>query len=139
MTSAPGAIDGNGVQVAKQLVAILAIASYSFTASAAILLVMKHIPGLQLRLSEEAELQGLDKHEFCGDETGELWEYEKDRLAVGGITPLTALQHTPTPDSQGVEQPQQQQESKQYKPPSLKTETPARSSVATPDNSDEVV
>jgi len=139
MTSASGAIDGNGVQVAKQLVAILAIASYSFIVSAAILLAMKHVPGLQLRLSEEAELQGLDRHEFCGDETGELWGYEKDRLVVGGIIPLTALQRTPTPDGQGPEQPQPEQEFKRCKPPSLETETPPKSSAAPPDNSDQVV
>jgi len=138
MTSAPGAIDGNGGQVAKQLVAILAIASYSFTVSAAILLVMKYIPGLQLRLSEEAELQGLDQHEFCGDETGELWGYDKDSLVVGGITPHTTLQRTPTLDSQGAEQ-QQQPESKQYKPSSLETAIPPKSSVTPPDNSDEAV
>ncbi|PUU79894.1 ammonium transporter MepA [Tuber borchii] len=137
MTSAPGAIDGNGAQVAKQLVAILAIASYSFTVSAVILLAMKHIPGLQLRLSEEAELQGLDKHEFCGDETGELWGYEKDMLVVGGITPHTTLQRTPTLDSQGAEQ--QQPESKQYKTSSLEIAVPPKSSVTPPDNSDEAV
>ncbi|KAG0643948.1 ammonium transporter AmtB-like domain-containing protein [Tuber brumale] len=70
MTSAPGAIDGNGIQVAKQLVDIPAIASYSFAVSAILLLVMNHFPGLRLRPPGEADLRGLDQHEFCGDETG---------------------------------------------------------------------
>ncbi|CAZ84357.1 unnamed protein product [Tuber melanosporum] len=61
-----GLFDGNGVQVAKQLVDILAIASYSFSVSAIILLAMNHLPGLQLRPFGEAELRGLDKHEFAG-------------------------------------------------------------------------
>ncbi|RPA97340.1 Rh-like protein/ammonium transporter [Choiromyces venosus 120613-1] len=60
-----GAIDGNGIQVAK-LADTVAIASYSFTVSAAILMVMKYIP-------EEAELRDLDQHEFLGGETGDFW------------------------------------------------------------------
>ena len=59
VTLAPGAIDGNGIQVGKQLAEICAIASYSFTCSALMLLIMKYIPGLHLRVTDEVEMIGL--------------------------------------------------------------------------------
>jgi Amt family ammonium transporter len=63
-TLAPGAIDGNGIQVAKQIAEICAIASYSFVMSLLILLLMKYIPGLNLRVTDEVEMIGYDVDQF---------------------------------------------------------------------------
>jgi Amt family ammonium transporter len=40
-TLAPGGVDGNGAQVARQLADIASISSYSFTVSLALLIIMK--------------------------------------------------------------------------------------------------
>lgn len=72
MTSAHGAIDGNGIQVAYQLVDMVAISSYSFVVSAVVLYAMKFlgsvVPALSLRVDEGAEVRGLDNHEFYLEE-----------------------------------------------------------------------
>lgn len=73
-TEASGAIDGNGVQVGKQFAEICAISAYSFVVSALLLLVMKYIPGLHLRVSEEAEELGLDLDQFFDEQIGD-WSY----------------------------------------------------------------
>lgn len=73
-TVASGAIDGNGVQVGKQFAEICAISGYSFVVSALLLLVMKYIPGLHLRVSEEAEELGLDLDQFFDEQIGD-WSY----------------------------------------------------------------
>lgn len=73
-TVASGAIDGNGVQVGKQFAEICAISSYSFVVSAILLLLMKYIPGLHLRVSEEAEELGLDLDQFFDEQIGD-WSY----------------------------------------------------------------
>ncbi|PYH97135.1 ammonium transporter [Aspergillus ellipticus CBS 707.79] len=67
----PGAIDGNGIQVAKQLAEIGAIASYSFVVSAAMLLILKYIPGMHLRVDKEHELLGLDRALFFDEQIGD--------------------------------------------------------------------
>lgn len=73
-TVASGAIDGNGIQVGKQFAEICAISSYSFVVSAILLLLMKYIPGLHLRVSEEAEELGLDMDQFFDEQIGD-WSY----------------------------------------------------------------
>ncbi|KAG8628338.1 hypothetical protein KVT40_004211 [Elsinoe batatas] len=73
VSSYPGAINGNGIQVAYQLAEIGAIAGYSFTVSCLILLVLKYIPGLGLRVSEDAEIRGLDLDQFFDEQIGD-WE-----------------------------------------------------------------
>lgn len=73
-TVASGAIDGNGIQVGKQFAEICAISSYSFVVSALLLLLMKYIPGLHLRVSEEAEELGLDLDQFFDEQIGD-WSY----------------------------------------------------------------
>ncbi|PSK59357.1 Ammonium transporter 1 [Elsinoe australis] len=70
----PGAINGNGIQVAYQLAEIGAIAGYSFGVSCVVLLVLKYIPGLGLRVSEDAEIRGLDLDQFFDEQIGE-WEF----------------------------------------------------------------
>lgn len=59
-TLAPGGIDGNGVQVGKQFVEIASISSYAFTVSLILCYVLKYVPGMHLRVSDEAEIVGLD-------------------------------------------------------------------------------
>ncbi|KAK2780930.1 hypothetical protein FQN53_000882 [Emmonsiellopsis sp. PD_33] len=70
-TLAPGAIDGEGIQVAKQVADICAISAYSFTVSCVLLLILKYIPGMNLRVSEEAEMVGLDNHQFYEEQIGD--------------------------------------------------------------------
>ncbi|PVH88094.1 methylammonium permease 3 [Cadophora sp. DSE1049] len=76
-TEAPGGIDGNGLQIGYQLASICAITAYSFTVSRLFLLVMKYIPGLHLRVSEEVEINGLDGDHFFEEQIGEWAEFER--------------------------------------------------------------
>jgi Amt family ammonium transporter len=71
VTSAPGGIDGNGVQVGKQFAEITAISSYSFLVSCALLYILKFIPGMHLRITEEAEMKGLDLDQFFDEQIGD--------------------------------------------------------------------
>lgn len=79
----PGAIDGNGIQVAKQLAEITAISAYSFIVSYILLMILKYIPGMHLRVSEEAELIGLDIDQFFDEQIGD-WSLTTE---IHGITP----------------------------------------------------
>jgi Amt family ammonium transporter len=92
VTLAPGAIDGNGVQVGKQIAEICAIASYSFTMSLLLLLVMKYIPGLHLRVTDEAEMIGYDMDQFNDEVVGEwsLFETENGPVLTHGTVPSVA-------------------------------------------------
>lgn len=56
----PGGINGNGIQVAKQLADITAISAYSFVVTCILLMILRYIPGMHLRVEEEAEMRGLD-------------------------------------------------------------------------------
>lgn len=55
----------------RQLAEITAISAYSFTVSCILLLIMKYIPGLHLRVSDEAEEAGLDMDQFFDEEIGD--------------------------------------------------------------------
>ena len=66
-----GAMDGIGVQVGRQLAEIVTIAAYSFTVSCVLLYALKFIPGLHLRVSNEAEMMGLDMDQFNEEEIGD--------------------------------------------------------------------
>lgn len=70
-TIASGAVDGNGVQVAKQLAEIAAIISYSFTCSVIMLMALKYTPILNLRVSDEVEELGVDLDQFHDEVIGE--------------------------------------------------------------------
>lgn len=72
-TLAPGAINGNGIQVGKQLAEITAISAYSFVVSCILLFAIKYIPGMHLRVSEEVEMLGLDLDQFFDEQIGD-WE-----------------------------------------------------------------
>jgi Amt family ammonium transporter len=63
-TIASGAIDGNGIQVAKQIAEICAVSAYSFTASVVMLTILKYIPGMHLRVPDEIEAIGYDMDQF---------------------------------------------------------------------------
>ena len=76
-TAAPGGIDGNGIQVGKQLAEITAIAAYSFTVSCALLYIIKFIPGMHLRISDEAEEHGLDLDQFFEEQIGDWSLFEE--------------------------------------------------------------
>ncbi|KUI53023.1 Ammonium transporter 1 [Cytospora mali] len=71
---AHGGIDGNGIQIGKQFAEITAISAYSFLVSLAMLMIMKYIPGLHLRVSDEAEERGLDMDQFFDEQIGD-WSY----------------------------------------------------------------
>jgi Amt family ammonium transporter len=77
VTVASGGIDGNGSQIARQLAEIAAIASWSFTISFILLLIMKYIPGLHLRVTDEVEMIGLDLDQFSDELVGE-WSLFND-------------------------------------------------------------
>lgn len=68
---ASGGIDGNGMQIGKQLAEVCAISIYSFTVSCVLLYILKWIPGMQLRVHEEAEMIGLDQAQFMDEQIGE--------------------------------------------------------------------
>lgn len=70
-TLASGAVDGNGVQIAKQLAEIAAIMSYSFTCSVIMLMGLKYTPFLNLRVSDEVEDLGVDLDQFHDEVIGE--------------------------------------------------------------------
>lgn len=67
----PGGWNGNGIQVGKQFAEITSISGYSFVVSCALLLILKYIPGMHLRISEEAEMRGLDLDQFFDEQIGE--------------------------------------------------------------------
>ncbi|CAG8226970.1 unnamed protein product [Penicillium nalgiovense] len=71
VTEATGGIDGNGVQVGKQLAEVCAISAYTFIVSCILLYILKFIPGMQLRVHEEVEMVGLDRSQFIDEQIGE--------------------------------------------------------------------
>lgn len=80
-----GAIDGNGIQVAKQLAEICAISVYSFSVSVCLLMILKYIPGLHLRVTDEVEMIGYDTDQFHDETIGEwaLWEMQPPQHTEG--------------------------------------------------------
>ncbi|KAB8273289.1 ammonium transporter AmtB-like domain-containing protein [Aspergillus minisclerotigenes] len=97
-----GAIDGNGIQVGRQLAEICAIAGYSFTVSYILLIILKYIPGMRLRVDEESEMMGLDRAQFFDEQIGD-WS-----IAYGTSSPmLMAVSKEPSAskDEQTVKTP----------------------------------
>lgn len=74
-TEAPGAIDGAGIQVARQLADIAAVSSYSFVVSLILAFALKFlgkfVPMMDIRIHEDGEMEGLDLHEFFEEEVGD--------------------------------------------------------------------
>jgi len=98
-TLAPGGIDGNGAQVARQLADIASISAYSFTVSFCLLFIMKYIgkfiPFMALRVSEEAEIRGLDEDQFMEEEVGDWSLFEHGASLTQGTTHESHLISSP--------------------------------------------
>jgi Amt family ammonium transporter len=75
LSIASGAIDGHGIQIGYQLAEICAISSYSFVMSVVLLMIIKYIPGLHLRVSDEVEDEGYDLDQFNDELIGE-WGWD---------------------------------------------------------------
>lgn len=88
-TSAPGGIDGNGIQIGRQFAEITAISAYSFIVSAILLYILKFIPGMHLRVTEETELNGLDLDQFFEEQIGDWSAFEQNRLQFDISSPTT--------------------------------------------------
>jgi len=80
----PGAIDGVGVQVGKQFAEITAISSYSFVVTCILLYALKYIPYMHLRVSEEAEMVGLDIDQFFDEQIGD-WSMLESHHTLEGV------------------------------------------------------
>lgn len=79
-----GALDGVGVQVGRQLAEITAISSYSFVVTCILLYALKFIPMMHLRVTEEAEMIGLDLDQFFDEQIGDWSMMEQN--AYEGVT-----------------------------------------------------
>lgn len=79
----PGGIDGVGVQVGKQFAEITAISSYSFVVTCILLYTLKYIPYMHLRVSEEAEMVGLDIDQFFDEQIGDWSMFEPHHTLEG--------------------------------------------------------
>ncbi|CAI6342145.1 unnamed protein product [Periconia digitata] len=80
-----GALDGVGVQVGRQLAEICAISSYSFVVTCILLYALKFIPFMHLRVTEEAEMIGLDVDQFFDEQIGD-WSMFDQNAALDGVT-----------------------------------------------------
>lgn len=101
VTEASGGVDGNAMQVGKQFAEITAISAYSFTVSCALLLIMKYIPGLSLRVTEEEERQGLDFGHFIDETIGD-WNMFDHMLEIDALRTAIVEGHSITPPAQTV-------------------------------------
>jgi len=101
VTEASGGVDGNGIQVGKQFAEITAISSYSFVVTCLLLLIMKYIPGLHLRVSEEAEHRGLDYDQFMDEQIGDwsVFDHMIERDALRN--PIEATRTPPSEQAVG--------------------------------------
>ncbi|KAK7529709.1 ammonium transporter MepA [Phyllosticta paracitricarpa] len=81
-TSGAGAMDGEGVQVGRQLAEICAISAYAFAVSCILLFGLKYIPGMHLRVSEEAEMIGLDVDQFLDEQIGDRTLFEQTHVTT---------------------------------------------------------
>jgi len=86
-----GWINQHYIQLGHQLAGCVAILGYSFTVTAVLLLAMNRIPGLKLRVPEEAEHSGLDDFEI-----GEaIMEYGIAEVLEAGVRQIK-VEHDPS-------------------------------------------
>lgn len=90
-TSASGWVDHNWIQLPKQMAEIAAISSYSFVVSCILLYILKYIPGMHLRVSEEAELLGLDQDHFFDEQIGDWALFDEMTRKFGNDSPATPI------------------------------------------------
>ncbi|KAF2428970.1 ammonium transporter [Tothia fuscella] len=83
VTQASGGIDGVGIQVGRQFADITSISAYSFVVSYILLTILKFIPGMHLRVTDEVEMIGLDIDQFFDEQIGDWSMFEQN-----GITRL---------------------------------------------------
>ncbi|KAJ3343916.1 hypothetical protein HDU93_005199 [Gonapodya sp. JEL0774] len=77
-----GWIDGNWIQVPKQLAGVAAAAVWSFVVTYLIVTIFQKVPGLQLRLPQESELLGTDQAEM-----GEVsYDYVESMGSIGQLS-----------------------------------------------------
>lgn len=107
VTLAPGGIDGNGIQVGKQFAEITSISAYSFVVTCALLFILKYIPGMHLRVSEEAEILGLDRDQFFDEEIGDWGLFEELERKNLDVTqpPTPPLVASPGPEEEEKAKP----------------------------------
>jgi Amt family ammonium transporter len=87
-----GAMDGVGVQVGRQLAEICAISAYSFTVTCILLYALKFIPFMHLRVTEEAEMVGLDLDQFFDEQIGD-WSM-MEQQSIGGVSAPQSSHHS---------------------------------------------
>ncbi len=101
-TLASGGIDGNGIQVGKQFAEITAISAYSFVVSCVLLYILKYIPGLHLRVSDDAESLGMDLDQFMDEQIGDWSMFD----ATHGIAEQGRTVESPLTSSPGTLKPE---------------------------------
>ncbi|SPO03150.1 probable ammonium permease MEPA [Cephalotrichum gorgonifer] len=88
----------NWKQMGYQLAAALTCASWSFFISCFLLFVIDKIPGLHIRASEEAELQGLDQKYFFDCEDDIFGTGRSMGGSLMGQVPIEPARTTPLPE-----------------------------------------
>jgi Amt family ammonium transporter len=88
----PGAFNGNGIQVGKQLAEVTSISAYSFVVTCLLLLILKYIPGMHLRVTEEVEMRGLDLDQFFDEQIGDwaFFEHQEATFTHGIPEPVSS-------------------------------------------------
>jgi Amt family ammonium transporter len=99
VTLAPGGIDGNGVQVGKQFAEIASVSSYAFTVSLILCYVLKYVPGMHLRVSDEAETVGLDFDQFFDEQIGD-WSLFDHTSGIPQDGKMISTPVTPPPEEE---------------------------------------
>jgi ammonium transporter, Amt family len=99
VTVIPGGwLNHNWIQLAHQLADCVTGFSYSFGMTCIILFVMNLIPGLSLRVSDDAEIQGIDEAEL-GEFAYDFVEKERDYIhgpeLIDGAVNLNLNGHDP--------------------------------------------
>ncbi|KXS18147.1 ammonium transporter 1 [Gonapodya prolifera JEL478] len=100
-----GWIDGNWIQVPKQLAGVAAAASWSFVLTYFIVTVLQRVPGLQLRLPHESEILGTDQTEMGEvsydyvESIGSISQLSREDLKLGALPPSPSEKppQSPTP------------------------------------------
>ena len=64
---------------------------------------LKYTPGLGLRITDEAEVKGLDEDQFADEEVGDAELFSMSRQISHGIAPSHTPTGTLTPTKESVE------------------------------------